>query len=58
MKGSRMSKWLYYLAYQYKSKKDVQGAINAEKCLELFPNCKGTGELGMLYEEMVPLKSS
>jgi len=47
------AKWFYSLAYQYKSKKDVQGAIKAyEKCLELSPKwLEVLGELGLLYEE-------
>ena len=47
------AKWLYYLAYQYQSKKDVEGAIKAYgKCLELSPKwLKVHGELGLLYEE-------
>jgi tetratricopeptide (TPR) repeat protein len=45
--------WLYCLAYQYRSKKNIQSAIEAyEKSLKIYPKwIKALAELSALYKE-------
>ncbi len=52
--------WPYCLAYQYRSKKDIQLAIEAyEKSLEIYPKwIKALAELSALYKEAGSIKKA